>query len=204
MGLNQIPLRPTFIFKAIQVVFDVFLQICQVLNIEHLVDMEMAEMEVRSKCRRILLEASKLNKFGFRYSQSFLFNDNIVNNELNWLLEHIYISKLDKASNNVCFIYMDHIRRQTLEILNSLDFLPCVNNDQWSWSIEEITNNIRKTILELIPELPTNNNELAYIMTIYKFHKNKYRWISNAFRSIYVNIATLITMVTLSLPEKVR
>jgi hypothetical protein len=91
MSLHQIPLRPTFIFEAIQVVFDDFLQVCQILNIEHLVDMEMARIEVRSRCRRILLEASKLNKFGFMYSQPFLFNDNIVNNELNWLLEHIYI-----------------------------------------------------------------------------------------------------------------
>ena len=141
MGLNQIPLRPTLIFEAIQVVFDAFLQVCQVLNIEHLMDMEKAGKKIRTRCRLILLEASKLNKFGFKYSQPFLFNDNVVNNELNWLLEHVYISGLDKASNNACFICVDHIRRQTLERLNSPDFLPCVNNGQWS-SIEEITDNI--------------------------------------------------------------
>ena len=203
MGLNQIPLRPTLIFEAIQVVFNTFIQVCQVLNIGHLVDMEMAGKEVRTRCRLMLLEASKLNKFGFRYSQPFLFDDKVVNNELNWLLEHLYISGLDKASNNACFICVEHIRKQALERLNSPDFLPCFNNGQWS-SIEEVTSNLCKAILEIIPELPIYSNELPYIMAIYKFHKKKYRWISNAFGSIYVNIATLITVATMSLLEEVR
>ena len=203
MGLNQIPLRPTVIHEVIQVVFDAFLQVCQVLNVEHLVDMEMACKEVRTRCRLILLEASKLNKFGFRYSQPFLFDDKVVLNELEWLLSHVYISGLDKASNNACFICVDHIRKQALERLSSPDFLPCINHDKWS-SIEEIIDNIRNTMQELIPELRTNSNELPYIMAIYKFHKKKYRWISNAFGSIYANVATLITIATMSLLEEVR
>ena len=203
MGLNQIPFRPTLIFEAIQVIFNAFLQVCQVLNIEHMVDMEIASKEVRTRCRLILLEASKLNKFGFRYSQPFLFDDKVVNNELNWLLGHLYISGLDKASNNACFICVEHIRKQALERLNSPDFLPCSINGHWS-SIEEVTGNIRNAILEIIPELPINSSELPYIMAIYKFHKKKYRWISNAFGSIYVNIATLITLATMSLLEEVR
>jgi hypothetical protein len=78
-----------------------------------------------------------------------------------------------------------------------------VFNDQWS-SIEDVTDNIRKVILELIPELPTNSNELPYIMAIYKFHKKKYRWISNAFESIYVDIATLIIIATMFLQKEGR
>ena len=203
MGLNQIPLKPTIIHEVIQVVFDAFLQVCQVLNVEHLVDMNMAGKEVRTRCRVIVLEASRINKFGFRYSQPFLFDDKVVNNELEWLLGHVYISGLDKASNNACFICVDHIRRQALERLNSPDFLPCLNNGQWL-SIEEVTNDVRNAIQEIIPELYIESNELPYIMAIYKFHKKKYRWISNAFGSIYVNIATLITIATMSLLEEVR
>ena len=41
-------------------------------------------------------------------------------------------------------------------------------------------------------------------MAIYKFHKKKYRWISNAFGSIYVNIATLLTISTMSILEEVK
>ena len=47
MGLNHIPLRPTLIFEVIQVVYDTFLQVCQVLNITHMVNMEHACKEIR-------------------------------------------------------------------------------------------------------------------------------------------------------------
>ena len=56
----------------------------------------------------------------------------------------------------------------------------------------------------LIPELPIGEVELPYIMAIYKFHKKKYRWISNAFGSIYVNVATLLTLSTMALLEDVK
>ena len=52
MGLNQIPLRPTIIHEAIQVVHDTFLQVCEVLNITHIVDMDMAIKEVRHKMQK--------------------------------------------------------------------------------------------------------------------------------------------------------
>lgn len=41
-------------------------------------------------------------------------------------------------------------------------------------------------------------------MAIYKFHKRKYRWITNAFGSIYVNLATLLTVTTMALLEEVK
>jgi hypothetical protein len=203
MGLNQIPLRPTLIHETIQVVFDTFLQVCEVLNITHMVDMEIATKEVRNGCRKILLEAYKINKFGFRYSQTYLFEDKHVNDELEWLLNHVYISGLDKASNNACFICIDHIRKQAYQRLNSLDFLPCLDNDKWL-SISDITSNIHAKITEIIPELSIDNHELPYIMAIYKFHKKKYRWISNAFGSIYVNLATLVTIATMALLDEVK
>ena len=203
MGLNQIPLRPTLIHEAIQVVHDTFLQVCEVLNITHIVDMDMAIKEVRHKCRILLFEAYKQNKFGFRYSQTYLFADKAVNDELEWLLNHVYISGLDKASNNVCFICVDHIRKQTYQRLNSPDFLPCMEDGKWL-SIDEVTSNLQATIHETLPDLTIDNHELPYIMAIYKFHKKKYRWISNAFGSMYVNFATLVTIATMALLEEVK
>ena len=41
-------------------------------------------------------------------------------------------------------------------------------------------------------------------MAIYKFHKKKYRWISNAFGTMYVNIATLLTIATMALLDEVK
>lgn len=50
----------------------------------------------------------------------------------------------------------------------------------------------------------SDSHELPYIMAIYKFHKKKYRWITNAFGFIYVNLATLITVATMVLLEEVK
>lgn len=53
-------------------------------------------------------------------------------------------------------------------------------------------------------KLPINSSDLSYIMDIFKFHEKKYRWISNAFGSMYVNIATFITITTITLLEEVK
>lgn len=56
----------------------------------------------------------------------------------------------------------------------------------------------------LLPELPIYEETFSYIMTIYKVHENKYRWISNAFGILYVNIATLLTVSTIILLDEVN
>ena len=52
-------------------------------------------------------------------------------------------------------------------------------------------------------DLSIDSNELPYIMAIFKFHK-KYKWIRNAFGSIYVNVATFITIATMTFLEEVK
>ena len=52
-------------------------------------------------------------------------------------------------------------------------------------------------------ELPINGKKLPYIMATYKFHKKKYRWIKNAFGSIFANITILITISTMAPLEEV-
>ena len=115
----------------------------------------------------------------------------------------MYISGLDKASNNACFICINHIRKQALERLSSQDFLPCMSNGRWQ-SFEEITTNLQESIRERISEIHVDSHELPYVMAIFKFHKKKYRWITNAFGSIYVGLATLITVATMALLEEVK
>lgn len=91
MGLNHIPLRPTIIQEAIQVIHDTFLQICQVLNLEHMLDMKVTTREIRQRSKMILLEAYKVNKYGLRYTQPYIFSVNVVNDEITWLLMCIYL-----------------------------------------------------------------------------------------------------------------
>lgn len=87
--------------------------------------------------------------------------------------------------------------------LNSHDFIPYSDNSTRS-SLEEVTSNIQEQIHEIIHELLITSNDLQYIMTIYKFHKKKYRSISNVFGFIYNNLATLITITIMALLEEVK
>jgi hypothetical protein len=203
LGLNHIPLKNTNIREAIQVIADTFGQVCQLLQVDEYFNVEGASRMVRTMSRDKLLSAMRENLFGFRYSKPYLFSDKAVDNELSWLLKHVFISGLDKASSNACFICIHHIRHQALLRLNSLDFEPCRHNNLWD-SIENVTDKIKKELKSLLPELPIHEEELPYIMAIYKFHKKKYRWISNAFGTIYVNIATLLTISTMALLEEVK
>ena len=141
LGLNHIPLRNTNIQKPIQVVVDTFVQVCQVLRLGGCLDINSATRMVRTKCKDILISALKANLYGFRYSKSYIFSDKDVNNELSWILKHVFISGLDKAANNACFICIHHIRYQTLVRLNGPDFEPCCNDGNWE-SIEVITSKI--------------------------------------------------------------
>ena len=203
LGLNHIPLRNTNISETIQVVVDTFVQVCQLLKAEGYLDVDNASKLVRVMTREKLLVAMKENLYGLRYSKPYIFSDKAVNDELTWLLKHVFVSGLDKAASNACFICISHIRNQALLRLNGPDFEPCQNGNMWE-SVEVVTNRVKIELNSLIPELPIHEVELPYIMAIYKFHKKKYRWISNAFGSIYVNIATLLTISTMALLDEVK
>jgi hypothetical protein len=166
-------------------------------------DVHSATKMVRTRYKETLTSAFKNNFFGFKYSKPSLFCDKSVDNELTWKLKHVFISGLDKAANNAYFICISHIRCQTLARLNGPDFASCCNDGVWQ-SLEDISSIITTDLAKLILELPLCGVELPYIMTIYKFHKKKYRWISNAFGSVYVNIATLLTVSTMTILEEVK
>ena len=182
---------------------DTFTQVCQLLKVDALIDMDGASKVVRTKARDKVISAMRENLYGFRYSKPYLFSEKAVESELSWLLKHIFISGLDKATSNACFICIAHIRDQALLRLNSPDFEPCKHNTTWE-SIENVTQRVKSELGSLLPELPIHEEELPYIMAIYKFHKKKYRWISNAFGTMYVNIATLLTVSTMALLDEVK
>ena len=203
LGLNHIPLRNTNIREAIQVIVDAFGQVCQILRVDEIINVELASNMVRAMARDKLLSAMKGNLFGFRYSKPYLFSEKAVEDELSWLLKHVFISGLDKATSNASFICIAHIRTQAMLRLNSPDFVPCRNNEDWE-SIEDVTHRVKIELKSILSELSIYEDELPYIMAIYKVHKKKYRWISNAFGTIYVNVATLLTIATMALLEEVK
>ena len=203
LGLNHIPLRNTNIREVVQVVVNIFIHVCQLLKVEGCLDVESASKLVRTISRDKLISTMKENLYGFRYSKPCIFSEKTVDNELTWILKHMFIFSLDKAASNACFICIFHIRHQALLRLNGPDFEPCQHNGIWD-SIGVVTNKIKTELTNLIPELPIGELELPYIMAIYKFHKQKYTWISNAFGSIYVNVATFLTLSTMALLEEVK
>ena len=58
-------------------------------------------------------------------------NDEVATNELNWLLQHLYCSRLDKAGDNPSFVCIKHIRLMAQERLSGPDFLHCKEGSLW-------------------------------------------------------------------------
>lgn len=195
-GLNHIPLRPTNIGQAVAVACDAFIQLCLILNLtEHNFPINEATQRIQNLCLSTLKASSKMNKLGIRNSAKYLLDIPAVQNEINWLLKHLYCVGLDKASNNASFICIQHIRLQALERLNGNDFSPCKENAIWSLHtniLDQITNELKL----LLPECPHSLQSLPYLMATYKQHKGKYRWITNASKTIFSNIAILLTVTS--------
>lgn len=129
MGLNHIPLSPTDTSQALKVAIDAFQRMYSMFRLhEFALDMQVATMYFERVCCNRLSHASRSNKFGYKSSGPALFSIPAVADELQWLLSHVYISGLDKASNNPCFMCIRHIRLQALCRLSSEDFTPCISD----------------------------------------------------------------------------
>jgi hypothetical protein len=59
-------------------------------------------------------------------------------------------------------------------------------------------------LASILPEFPLPYQSLPYLMATYKQHKGKYRWLTNAFRTIFSNIATLLTITSKVILEGVK
>jgi hypothetical protein len=99
-----------------------FQQLSEILDLEQLgFPVNIAREQLHATCLSILKDSMHHNKFGFIYSGRFLLDLPLVKNKIAWLLQHLFCSGLDKASNNMCFMYIKHIRLQALERLTGSD-----------------------------------------------------------------------------------
>ena len=108
----------------------------------------------------ILKTTNQSNKHGFKQSGKFLLDLIPVQNEIDWILQHLYCVGLDKAADNACFICIKHIRLQALERLIGPDFSPCKNHDIWVLPTS-IFDTLRGQLMILIPECPPIFNTLS-------------------------------------------
>ena len=179
----------------------------QLVNMLNLVALDFpvvdARIHLHSTCLSIMKATDKSNRFGFRYSEHFIFEIPVVKNEVEWLFKHLYCSGLDKATNNTCFLCIRHIRLQALERLSGNDFLSCKTNSMWDLPCN-ILDKVNHDLLHILPESPPKYQLLPYLMATYKQHKAKYRWLTNAFCTVFTNIALLLTITSKLVLEFVK
>lgn len=90
-----------------------------------------------------------------------------------------------------------------LERLGSSDFHPCKDDNTWLLP-SHMVEKIQTDLSNILPELKTSHQSLPYLMATYKHHKNKYRWITNAFQTIFSGIAHLITLTNMLVLKSVK
>lgn len=204
MGLNHVPLKPTDISVSIATALDAFLQFTQILDLENLgLPILEATEWTRAACLEQLKAASKSNRSGLRFSGPDVLLLNAVQNEISWITSKLYCAGLDKATNNACFICVRHIRLMALERLSGPEFLPCKIDSTWT-KPTDILEQITKELSDLVPQLSIPFLALPYLMATYKQHKNKYRWLTNAFNTVYSNVAHLLTIATMQILEQLK
>jgi hypothetical protein len=203
-GLNHIVLRPTNIGQAVATVLDAFEQLIPILHLDLL---QFPILEARARLHNICLHALKVanrsNKYGFRQSGHFLLNLPAVKNEIQWITKNLYCAGLDKVANNAYFICIKHIRLQALKRLMGNDFSPCMMHDLWTLPTS-ILDSVKEQLLILLPECPPIYNALPYLMATYKLHKTNYRWLTNAYQTVFSNIAILFTLTSNILLESIK
>jgi hypothetical protein len=195
-GLNHILLRPTNIAQTVRTVMNAFDQLVDILDLVH-TEFQLLEARhyLHSTCLNTIKAAAKVNKGGFRFSGQYLFDIQAVKNETHWLLQHVYCSGLDKASNNACFTCIKHIRLMALERLMCSDFSPCKSDQVWllpTAILDQVSVNLKNILPEFLPPYQA----LPYLMATFKQHKGKYRWLTNAFQTVFSNIALLLTITS--------
>ena len=200
-GLNHIPLKSTKIVEAMAVAMSAFEQTVNIFcSHDSLFPVDQAREWFHLKCLTQLKNACKANKFGFQQLGQFLLDMPAVKNEISWLLKYMYCSGLDKADNNACFICIKHIRLQALERLMSPDFEACKSNETWCLPTA-ILDQVSSELRTILPECPPPFQTLPYLMATFKQHKTKYRWLTNAFQTIFSSIATLLTLTSAEILE---
>lgn len=79
----------------------------------------------------------------------------------------MFISRIEKPSNNIYIICIKHIKAQAWNILQGKDFLPCIKGDTWIL----VENHFKIILIELkmtLPKIPIVFKSLPFLMPTYK------------------------------------
>ena len=101
------------------------------------------------------------------------------------------------------FIYIKHIRLQDLEYLMQVDFAPC-NTPTLLDLLSSILDQVSKGLKGILPKCSPPYQSLSHLMATYKQHKDKYRWLTDAFYTVFSNIALLLTITSKKILESFK
>ena len=183
-----------------------FQQLFTILNLESFhVSFDDVVAFFRSHYLLTLQNAAHVNKFGLRFTGPYLFDIRAVKNEMQWLCSYFYVSRLDKANNNAYFLCIKHIRLQAYQRLMGEDFTPWVSSLTGSGLLPTaVLDSVRDELLVILPESPPVYTALPFLMAVFKQYKFKYRWLTNAHNTIYTNVASLLTSLTMVILESFK
>ncbi|EFJ09726.1 hypothetical protein SELMODRAFT_427748 [Selaginella moellendorffii] len=122
--------------------------------------------------------------------------------QLEWVHKHLYISGADKAANTPTFFCKTLAREQALARMNSDDFSLVVSDN----NVPETPEQVVKQLLGEPPlqEFPPLRPDLPYLMGIYKAHKNKMRWLTNADGCVFSEITICLTAILKGIQEALQ
>jgi hypothetical protein len=78
-----------------------------------------------------------------------------------------------------------------LERLLGVDFVPCKTNLIWILP-SQILDQVSQDLKRIIAKSPPPYQTLPYLMATFKQHKGKYRWLINAYCTMFSTIAILL------------
>ena len=89
------------------------------------------------------------------------------------------------------------------ERLSSPDFQPCKDDSTWLLPTHML-DKVCEDLSIILPELTVKHKALPYLMATYKQHKKKYRWLTNAFHTVFSGIAHMLTIASKLILEAVK
>ncbi|GBG91460.1 hypothetical protein CBR_g52415 [Chara braunii] len=109
-----------------------------------------------------------------------------IRSEIEWLAGRFLICPTDKAANTTTFVCINFIRRLALQRLSGPDFVPVPEQPAQVAArlLKEASTIAPACLLEGRPQLP-------HVMTVYKAHKESFRWITNTAGSVLSPVAKL-------------
>ncbi|GBG87136.1 hypothetical protein CBR_g44593 [Chara braunii] len=182
-GLNHIPLRAFDVDEALFELNGLLDRLIMALY-----DIASMGEHQRRRLRQIVLDRAKCKMDGYICRHRFITAEPIdqksTRREIDFLTERFLVSPTDKSANTPSFVCTNFIRTLALRRLLGPDFVMQQEDPQ------QIISTIKASLTHL-PVLPIAHDVLPYLMSVYKAHKQSFRWITNTANTVMSPMADL-------------